>query len=239
MVARDLAGTFAVEIKYNLLDLWALRTKRAVDLLATCGRVDSDTPCPPGDRPADPPRVGKAHLLQGLAHGQRWRTLLVYEVPNHGGGCGAPAAEDCSRDDASCREEYSKYHKLRNDPRVTRVGRFLRRTSLDELPQLWNVLVGEMSLVGPRPYLPRESQEIGLAQREILRVPPGITGPWQVAGRNRLYFDERVQMDILLHTRLVGMAGYRDPGTHQQSPLRWIGAPTKPLRVESSSVGWM
>ena len=93
------------------------------------------------------------------------------------------------------REEYSKYHKLRNDPRVTRVGRFLRKTSLDELPQIWNVLRGEMSLVGPRPYLPRESSDIGLPQNKILRVPPGITGPWQVSGRNHVFFSERVEMD--------------------------------------------
>jgi lipopolysaccharide/colanic/teichoic acid biosynthesis glycosyltransferase len=94
------------------------------------------------------------------------------------------------------REEYAKYHKLRVDPRVTRVGRFLRQTSLDELPQVWNLLRGEMSLVGPRPYLPRESEEIGEAENEILRVPPRITGPWQVSGRSHASFEERVEMDI-------------------------------------------
>ena len=98
-------------------------------------------------------------------------------------------------EDEEAKREYFKYHKLRDDPRVTRVGRFLRKTSLDELPQLWNVLRGEMSLVGPRPYLPRESKEIGITQSEILRVPPGMTGPWQVAGRNQTYFDDRVRMD--------------------------------------------
>jgi lipopolysaccharide/colanic/teichoic acid biosynthesis glycosyltransferase len=95
------------------------------------------------------------------------------------------------------KEEYLRYHKLRDDPRITRVGRFLRKTSLDELPQLWNVLRGEMSLVGPRPYLPRESEEIGVTQAEILRVPPGITGPWQVAGRNLTLFSDRVNMDAV------------------------------------------
>ena len=94
------------------------------------------------------------------------------------------------------REQYLKYHKLRDDPRVTRIGHFLRKTSLDEVPQLWNVLRGEMSLVGPRPYLPRESGKIGMAQREILRVPPGITGPWQVSGRSHTSFKERVRMDV-------------------------------------------
>ena len=98
-------------------------------------------------------------------------------------------------EDAGMREEYLKYHKLRNDPRVTRVGRFLRKTSLDELPQLWNVLRGEMSLVGPRPYLPRESIDIGTAQSAILLVAPGITGSWQVSGRNHTSFSERIRMD--------------------------------------------
>jgi len=98
-------------------------------------------------------------------------------------------------EDGRLREEYLRYHKLRHDPRITRVGRFLRKTSLDELPQVWNVLRGEMSLVGPRPYLPRESLDIGVIQSEILRVPPGITGLWQVNGRNQTSFSERVQLD--------------------------------------------
>jgi Undecaprenyl-phosphate galactose phosphotransferase WbaP len=98
-------------------------------------------------------------------------------------------------EDPKLREEYLTYHKLRDDPRVTRVGRFLRKTSLDELPQLWNVLRGEMSLVGPRPYLRRESEEVGESQDEILRVPPGMTGPWQVSGRSHTSFEERVRMD--------------------------------------------
>ena len=98
-------------------------------------------------------------------------------------------------EDAELREEYMRYHKLRDDPRVTRIGKFLRKTSLDELPQLWNVLRGEMSLIGPRPYLPRESKEIGATQSDILRVPPGMSGPWQVAGRNQSSFEDRVCMD--------------------------------------------
>jgi Undecaprenyl-phosphate galactose phosphotransferase WbaP len=93
-------------------------------------------------------------------------------------------------------EEWTRYAKLRTyDPRVTRVGRFLRRTSLDELPQLWNVLTGEMSLVGPRPYLPRERARIGDELATISSARPGLTGLWQVSGRNELTFEERVQLE--------------------------------------------
>jgi exopolysaccharide biosynthesis polyprenyl glycosylphosphotransferase len=86
--------------------------------------------------------------------------------------------------------------KSRRDPRVTRVGRVLRRWSLDELPQLWNVLRGEMSLVGPRPPLPREVAQYEPYHRRRLTVAPGLTGLWQVSGRSELSFDEMVEMDI-------------------------------------------
>ncbi|MEW6488306.1 MAG: undecaprenyl-phosphate galactose phosphotransferase WbaP [Thermodesulfobacteriota bacterium] len=93
-------------------------------------------------------------------------------------------------------EEWHKYKKLRDfDPRVTRVGAFLRKTSLDELPQILNVLRGEMSLVGPRPYLPREREDMGSAAHTILLTRPGITGLWQVSGRNALTFGERLGLD--------------------------------------------
>jgi len=97
--------------------------------------------------------------------------------------------------DKSLREEYRKYHKLSNDPRVTRFGGFLRKTSLDELPQLWNVFKGEMSLVGPRAYLPEESPQIGDSINLILRVSPGMTGWWQVMGRHEVTFKERLRLD--------------------------------------------
>src|SRR3546814_6196631 len=98
--------------------------------------------------------------------------------------------------DPEAAEEYRLYRKLRRDPRVTAVGGVLRRLSLDELPQLLNVLRGEMSLVGPRCYLPRELPEMGAAARKILSVTPGITGLWQVSGRNDTTFAERVRIDV-------------------------------------------
>ncbi|AGQ39225.1 sugar transferase [Mannheimia haemolytica] len=91
---------------------------------------------------------------------------------------------------------YNIYHKYMNDPRITKVGSFLRKTSLDELPQLLNVFKGEMSLIGPRPYMVIEKKDIGNKISLVLGVKPGITGLWQVSGRSDTDFDTRVQMDV-------------------------------------------
>nr|WP_314735510.1 sugar transferase [uncultured Campylobacter sp.] len=92
-------------------------------------------------------------------------------------------------------EHFAKFHKYEFDPRITKVGGFIRRTSLDELPQLFNVLRLEMSLVGPRPYMFYEKKQIGKNLGKITRVRPGLTGLWQVSGRNEIPFDERVEME--------------------------------------------
>jgi lipopolysaccharide/colanic/teichoic acid biosynthesis glycosyltransferase len=86
--------------------------------------------------------------------------------------------------------------KIRRDPRITSVGRFIRKTSIDELPQLFNVMRGDMSLVGPRPALPSEVAEYAPWQRRRLSVKPGITGLWQVSGRNQVDFDEWMHLDL-------------------------------------------
>ena len=85
--------------------------------------------------------------------------------------------------------------KMKDDPRITKVGKFLRRTSLDELPQLWNVFIGDMSLVGPRPPVPKEVQEYTLEDRKRLDVIPGITCLWQIKGRSEIPFHEQVRLD--------------------------------------------
>ncbi len=97
--------------------------------------------------------------------------------------------------DPGVREEWERDFKLRNDPRITSIGQFLRQTSLDELPQLFNVIRGEMSLVGPRPVIKAELARYGSDVDYFLMVRPGITGLWQVSGRNEVDYDTRVYLD--------------------------------------------
>lgn len=99
-------------------------------------------------------------------------------------------------DNPEANEEFKKYRKLKDDPRITPIGKFIRKTSLDEFPQFINVLKGDMSLVGPRPYLPREKRAMKKAYKEIIKVKPGLTGPWQVNGRNEISLEDRLNMDI-------------------------------------------
>ena len=97
--------------------------------------------------------------------------------------------------DANAAAEWSASFKLTNDPRIVRIGRFLRKSSLDELPQLWNVLLGEMSFVGPRPVPKKELGMYGDAKLAYLSVRPGVTGLWQVSGRNEVNYSDRVALD--------------------------------------------
>ena len=98
--------------------------------------------------------------------------------------------------DPGARAEFDQSRKLKDDPRTTRFGRLLRRTSADELPQLCNVVLGQMSLVGPRMIAPDEIKLYGKWWMNLLTVKPGITGPWQVMGRNDLPYDERVRLSM-------------------------------------------
>ena len=95
------------------------------------------------------------------------------------------------------REEFEKDCKIRNDPRITKLGSFLRRSSLDELPQFFNVLKGEMSVVGPRPIVRNEINKYSFFMEEVISVRPGLTGLWQVSGRNNLSYKKRVQLDLV------------------------------------------
>ena len=100
------------------------------------------------------------------------------------------------KEDKDFREKYLSYRKVENDDRITHIGKLLRKTSLDEFPQFINVLKGEMSIVGPRPYLYREKKDMGAYYNYITKCKPGITGLWQVSGRNKNTFEERLQLDL-------------------------------------------
>jgi len=187
----------------NLLEpMWYATTKRCVDILGglvigivffpvsliTAIAIVLDSP---GPIFADTPeRVGKGGKLFKL---YKFRSMIVN-------------AHTMLRNDPSMKKLYEEYrhnsYKLKKDPRVTNVGRFIRKHSIDEIPQLLNVLQGDMSLVGPRPYYPdelREQQKKYPHTKELVKIvlsaKPGVTGYWQVSGRSEVNFDKRIQMD--------------------------------------------
>ena len=108
----------------------------------------------------------------------------------------AQILEEHLRNDPVARQQWDDYQKLEDDPRITRFGKFIRKTSLDELPQFWNVLVGDMSLVGPRPCMLDQKILYGADWSFYCAVRPGITGLWQVSGRNQLSYKKRVALDV-------------------------------------------
>ena len=194
VVARDLAGTFGVEIKQNLLDPWARRFKHALDLVGTVV----------GGLLIGPLLLAIAILIKLTSPGPAFykQTRLGAEGRHfycwkfRTMRCDADEMlTDLLRSDPRLRQEWEKEHKLRKDPRITPIGRFLRKTSLDELPQLWNVLRGEMSLVGPRPIVDAEVPKYGEVYELYQRVGPGMTGLWQVSGRSETTYGERVVLD--------------------------------------------
>jgi Undecaprenyl-phosphate galactose phosphotransferase WbaP len=194
VVARDFAGTFGVEIKYNLLDPWARRFKRALDLLgAVLGgllispillailvliKLDS-----PGSAFYGHTRIG----VEGK-HFRCWKFRTMHVDAER-------VLEQYFRKNPRSRAEWERSQKLRDDPRITRTGRFLRKTSLDELPQLWNVLRGEMSLTGPRPIVDAEVSKYGTVFELYRRIRPGMSGLWQISGRSSISYTERVAID--------------------------------------------
>lgn len=126
--------------------------------------------------------------------GKDGKTIKIYKFRSM-----IPNAEDVlevlMRKDPKIRKEYLENKKLENDPRITKVGKFIRRYSIDELPQLLNVFIGNMSLVGPRPYLFREKEDMGNYYDYIIKCKPGITGLWQVSGRSNVSFKKRLLLD--------------------------------------------
>src|SRR5215210_229343 len=193
-LARDFAGNFAVEIKHNLLDPWARRIKGILDLVATVvgGLLISplllaiviliklDSPGP----------AFYGHRRLGIG-GDHFRCLKFRTMHTNA----EQLLDEFLQGRPDLRAEWERNFKLRNDPRVTRVGRFLRKSSLDELPQLWNVLRGEMSLVGPRPIVDAEIPKYGTVYEMYKRITPGISGLWQVSGRSDTSYVDRIKLD--------------------------------------------
>lgn len=190
----DIHGTLAIETNYHLLNKQEMIIKRVFDMaltlmlllvtwpifiiLALLVRLDSKGPILYTQK-----RLG----INGKEFDSyKFRTMFENAEQK---------LHELLASDADARREYQEYHKLVNDPRVTRIGRILRRYSLDEMPQFINVLKGDMNLIGPRSYLPRELPAMGESAKIILKVKPGITGWWQVMGRNETSFKERLQLD--------------------------------------------
>ena len=186
--------TMIIEIKNNLAQPLNYLTKRAIDYAAglivfilsapflffISRLIKNDSPGPALLKQERTGKNGKPFLCY------KFRTMY-YDAEER--------LKKILAEDPAAKEEWDKYWKLKDDPRVTKVGRWLRSTSLDELPQLINILKGEMSLIGPRPYLPREKEFLVDEGQTILKLPPGITGLWQVSGRSNTDYSFRLAMD--------------------------------------------
>jgi exopolysaccharide production protein ExoY len=134
-------------------------------------------------------------IFSQLRVGKGGRTFLVYKFRTMRTDAGARLS-GLLRSDPIAAAEWAQFHKLRNDPRVTLLGRLLRKSSLDELPQVFNIIRGEMSVVGPRPVTSAEIHRYGSLYPYYTAVRPGVAGLWQVSGRNRLTYEERVALDV-------------------------------------------
>ena len=189
--SRDI---LSLRIHNNLARPWPQVIKRAFDLVAASALLVCVAPLMAivawRIRAVDGGAVIFAHTRVGR-HGRLFRCYKFRTMVANS----AEVLAELLASDPQARAEWEKDRKLRHDPRITAIGRFLRRTSLDELPQLINIVRGEMSLVGPRPVVPDELELYGAAQVYYLQVRPGLTGLWQISGRNDLDYERRVSLD--------------------------------------------
>jgi Undecaprenyl-phosphate galactose phosphotransferase WbaP len=192
--ARSIGGTLGLEVRQTLTHRVPLFVKRCCDLAmgvaggvlavpivaATCLAIRATSP--------GPLFYGQRRIGRNDQPFIAWKFRTMVDNASEVLELHLAANPDL-------RAEWSRDHKLKNDPRVTAVGRFLRKASLDELPQIWNVLRGEMSLVGPRPIVTAEVEKYGKRFDLYCKVPPGITGLWQVSGRNNTTYEARTEFD--------------------------------------------
>lgn len=133
-------------------------------------------------------------FLKQVRIGKDGKAITIYKirsmVPN-----AEKKLEELMEKDPAIKEEYLKNKKLKNDPRITKVGKFIRKTSIDEFGQFINILIGNMTVVGPRPYLPREKEDMGIYYEDVIKCKPGLTGLWQVEGRSDIGFVNRCRLD--------------------------------------------
>jgi len=216
--------TIIIEVKNNLASPLIYAAKRFIDYIAGLCITLIFLPLMLGIAATIRLDSRGPSILRQKRIGKRGKEFYCYKFRTM-----CPDAEEALKrlleSDTAAKEEYEKYWKLTNDPRITRVGGFLRRTSLDELPQILNVIKGEMSLIGPRPYLPREWQYIKEESPVIHALPPGITGLWQVSGRNNQNYNFRITMDswyvknwnlwldVMIFLKTIGVVIKRD-GAH-------------------------
>lgn len=190
----EIGHMLGLKIRQNLLDPKRLALKRCMDLLLSTVIAICSLPILLGIILAIRIESSGPALFRQKRIGQNGREIKILKFRTM-----VCNAEECLarylEENPQLRAEWDATQKLQNDPRITRVGEFLRRTSLDELPQIWNVLCGEMSLVGPRPIVREEIAKYGLTFDSYMRVRPGITGLWQVSGRSDLAYPERVRID--------------------------------------------
>lgn len=134
-------------------------------------------------------------FYEQLRYGKNGKIFRLYKFRSMCIGADKKLKEYLENNDEA-REEFEKTHKLQNDPRITKIGNFLRKSSLDELPQMINILKGDMSFVGPRPVVEKEVEEYGTNKDKFLSVRPGLTGYWQVNGRSNTTYEERMKMEL-------------------------------------------
>lgn len=190
----EIAHTMALESKQNLFDKRRIFIKRSADLICSVLGGLAILPLLIGlalwIKIESPGPIFFRHKRLGL-NGKhfnvlKFRTMIINAEE---------VLQGYLKNNPELQKEWDEDHKLRNDPRVTKVGEFLRRTSLDELPQIFNVIMGEMSLVGPRPIVDAEIPKYAEAYANYIRVRPGMTGLWQVSGRNDTSYTYRIRMD--------------------------------------------
>jgi len=192
---HEFGGLYGLVVCQNLLDPWSQRFKRLIDVIGAGLGLVMILPLlvviallikfdDPGKIFYHQKRVGRNGKEFDML---KFRTMYMNADQ---------VLKTHLESDPAMQQEWDTYQKLSKDPRLTRIGGFLRRYSLDEFPQLWNVLIGQMSLVGPRPILLSQKSLYGSRFDHYVRVTPGMTGLWQVSGRNRLSFEKRAELDM-------------------------------------------